>query len=152
MVNGGVLMRPEVVERITNEKGVVIQSLKPEAVRKVISEETSRKVMALLKATTEKGGTGEGAVPAGYEVAGKTGTAQKVDSILGGYSEERYVSGFMGFAPADAPKIIVLVIVDEPQGNSYGGVVAAPIFKTIMEKVLPYLNVIPKGARGVKSA
>ena len=151
IANGGSLMKPYVVEKITNEKGEVVQSFKPETIRKVISEETARKVRMLLKAATEKGGTGEGAVPAGYEVAGKTGTAQKVDSLMGGYSDDRYVSGFMGFAPADAPKLVVLVIVDEPQGNSYGGVVAAPIFKTIMEKALPSLNVIPKGALVVKS-
>jgi cell division protein FtsI (penicillin-binding protein 3) len=107
--------------------------------------------MALLKATTEKGGTGEGAVPSGYEVAGKTGTAQKVDSLLGGYSEDRYTSSFMGFAPAEEPKLVLLVVVDEPQGNNYGGVVAAPIFKAIMEKVLPYLQVVPKGTMIVKN-
>ena len=151
IANGGSLMKPYVVEKITNEKGEVVQSFKPETIRKVISEETARKVRMLLKAATEKGGTGEGAVPAGYEVAGKTGTAQKVDSLMGGYSDDRYVSGFMGFAPADAPKLVVLVIVDEPQGDSYGGVVAAPIFKMIMEKALPSLNVIPKGAMVVKS-
>jgi len=151
IANGGFLMKPYVVERITNERGEVVQSFKPETVRKVISEETAKRVTVLLKATTEKGGTGEGAVPSGYEVAGKTGTAQKVDSLLGGYSEDRYVSGFMGFAPADAPKLVLIVIVDEPQGNSYGGVVAAPIFKTIMEKALPALNVIPKGTMVVKS-
>ena len=151
IANGGFLMKPYVVEKITNEKGEVVQSFKPETIRKVISEETARKVRMLLKAATEKGGTGEGAVPAGYEVAGKTGTAQKVDSLMGGYSDDRYVSGFMGFAPADAPKLVVLVIVDEPQGDSYGGVVAAPIFKMIMEKALPSLNVIPKGAMVVKS-
>jgi cell division protein FtsI (penicillin-binding protein 3) len=151
IANGGFLMKPYVVEKIANEKGEMVQSFKPEVVRKVISEEAARKVRVLLKATTEKGGTGEGAVPAGYEVAGKTGTAQKVDSLLGGYSDDRYISGFIGFAPADAPKLVVLVIVDEPQGNNYGGVVAAPIFRTIMEKVLPYLNVIPKGATVVKS-
>jgi cell division protein FtsI (penicillin-binding protein 3) len=84
-------------------------------------------------------------------VAGKTGTAQKVDSLLGVYSEDRHVSGFMGFAPADAPKLVLIVIVDEPQGSSYGGVVAAPIFRTTMEKVLPHLNVIPNGATVVKN-
>ena len=151
IVNGGVLMKPQVVERITNEKGVVIQSFKPGTVRRVISEETSRKVMALLKATTEKGGTGEQAVPQGYEVGGKTGTAQKVDSILGGYSEDRFTSGFMGFAPADEPKIVVLVVIDEPQGSTYGGVVAAPVFRAIVEKVLPYLNILPKGTMVVKN-
>jgi cell division protein FtsI (penicillin-binding protein 3) len=117
----------------------------------VISEETAKKVTAVLKTTTEKGGTGEGAVPAGYEVAGKTGTAQKADSLLGGYSDDRYTSGFMGFAPAEEPKLVLLVVIDEPQGNNYGGVVAAPIFKAVMEKVLPYLHVIPKGTMIVKN-
>ena len=109
-----------------------------------ISEEGARAVSALLKATTEKGGTGEGAVPTGYEVAGKTGTAQKVDDRLGGYSDDRYVSGFMGFAPADEPKMVLLVVIDEPQGANYGGVVAAPVFRAIMEKILPYLNAHPE--------
>jgi cell division protein FtsI (penicillin-binding protein 3) len=119
-------------------------------VRRVISEETAKKVTALLKTTTEKGGTGEGAVPAGFEVAGKTGTAQKVEPLLGGYSDDRFSSGFMGFAPADDPKIVLLIVIDEPRGESYGGMVAAPVFKAIMEKVLPYLNVMPKGTLIVK--
>ncbi len=151
IANGGFLMRPYVVEKVLDEKGGVIQSFQPERVRKVISQETAKKMTLLLKATTEKGGTGEGAVPAGYEVAGKTGTAQKVDSLLGGYSEDRYTSGFMGFAPAEAPALALLVVVDEPQGGSYGGVVAAPIFKAIMEKVLPYLQAVPKGTVVVKN-
>jgi cell division protein FtsI (penicillin-binding protein 3) len=132
------------VERITNEKGETVESFKPQLVRKVISEDVARNVTLLLKATTEKGGTGEAAVPAGYEVAGKTGTAQKANTQLGGY-EDRYNSGFMGFAPADDPKVVLLVVIDEPQGTNYGGVVAAPVFKAIMEKVLPYFNVHPKG-------
>ncbi len=151
IANGGFLMRPYVAEKIMNEKGEVVQSFKPEVVRKVISEETAKKVIGLLQAATEKGGTGEEAVPAGYEVAGKTGTAQKVDSLLGGYSEDRFISGFIGFAPTDAPKLVLLVVIDEPQGNRYGGVVAAPIFKSIMEKVLPLRNVIPKGTMIVKN-
>jgi cell division protein FtsI (penicillin-binding protein 3) len=151
IANGGFLMKPYVVEKIMNEKGEMVQSFKPETVRRVISGETAKKVAMLLKAATEKGGTGEGATPPGYEVAGKTGTAQKADSLLGGYSEDRYMSGFMGFSPADAPKLVLLVIIDEPQGSSYGGVVAAPIFRAIMEKVLPYLNVIPKGTMIVKN-
>jgi cell division protein FtsI (penicillin-binding protein 3) len=150
IANGGFLMKPYIVEKITDEKGEVSQSFQPEAVRRVISEETAKKMTALLKATTEKGGTGEEAVPAGYEVAGKTGTSQKVEPLLGGYSEDRFNSGFMGFAPADEPKIVLLVVIDEPRGSSYGGVVAAPVFKAIMEKVLPYLNVLPKGTLIVK--
>jgi len=150
IANGGFLMKPYMVEKITNEKGEVSQSFQPEVVRRVVSEETAKKVTALLKTTTEKGGTGEGAVPAGYEVAGKTGTAQKVEPLLGGYSEDRFNSGFLGFAPVDEPKIVLLVVIDEPQGSIYGGTVAAPVFKAIMEKVLPYLNVLPKGTLIVK--
>jgi cell division protein FtsI (penicillin-binding protein 3) len=150
IANGGFLMKPYVVEKITNEKGEVCQSFQPEMIRRVISEETAKKVAALLKATTEKGGTGEGAVPTGYEVAGKTGTAQKIEPLLGGYSEDRFNSGFMGFAPAADPKIVLLVVIDEPRGSFYGGVVAAPVFKTVMEKMLPYLNIYPKGTLIVK--
>ena len=151
IANGGVLMKPSIVETITDEKGQVVQSFKPEVVRKAVTEETAKKVVALLKATTERGGTGEGAVPAGFEVAGKTGTAQKVDSFLRGYSEDRYISGFMGFAPAEDPKLAVIVVIDEPEGNIYGGVVAAPAFKRIVENSLPYLNVYPKGTQIVKN-
>jgi cell division protein FtsI (penicillin-binding protein 3) len=145
IANGGSLMKPSMVEKITNEKGETLESFKPEVVRRVISEETAKKVTALLKTTTEKGGTGEGAVPTGYEVAGKTGTAQKVDNQRGGYSEDDYNSGFIGFAPADDPKVVLLVVIDEPQGATYGGVVAAPVFRTIMAKILPDFNVHPKG-------
>jgi cell division protein FtsI (penicillin-binding protein 3) len=152
VANGGTLMKPFIVERITDEKGKVVQSFKPEVVRKVLSDETSKKMKTVLKATTEKGGTGEWAVPAGYEVAGKTGTAQKIDSLLGGYSEDRYNSGFMGFVPADDPRLVLLVVIDEPQGTATtGGQVAAPVFRAIAEKVLPYLNVLPKGTMIVKN-
>jgi len=151
IANGGLLMKPYVVERITHEKGEIVQSFQPEVVRRVISEETAKTMTALLKTTTEKGGTGEEAVPAGYEVAGKTGTAQKADPLLGGYSKDRFTSGFMGFAPADNPRVVLLVVIDEPRGSIYGGVVAAPIFKAVMEKTLPYLNVLPKGTRVVRN-
>jgi cell division protein FtsI (penicillin-binding protein 3) len=151
IANGGSLMKPLIVERVTNEKGETLQVSQPEMVRKVVSEEVARQVAALLKGTTEKGGTGEGAIPAGYEVAGKTGTAQKVDGQLGGYAEDRYVSGFMGFAPVQDPRMVLLVIIDEPQGTNYGGVVAAPVFKAIMENVLPYLHTHPKGTVIVKN-
>jgi cell division protein FtsI (penicillin-binding protein 3) len=150
IANGGTLMKPLLVEKIMDEKGAVLQTFEPEVVRRVISGETAQKVMAMLKVTTDRGGTGEEAVPAGYSVAGKTGTAQKADTLVRGYSEGRYTSGFMGFAPAEDPKIAVLVVIDEPQGNIYGGVVAAPAFRAIVEQALPYLNVLPKGVQVVK--
>ena len=149
IANGGLLMKPYVVERIADEQGNIIRSFGPEGVRQVISEETSKKVTALLKATTEKGGTGEEAVPAGYEVAGKTGTAQKVEAF-GGYSHDRFNSGFIGYAPAQNPKICLLVVIDEPRGTTYGGVVAAPVFKAILDKVLPYVDAYPKGTMIVR--
>jgi cell division protein FtsI (penicillin-binding protein 3) len=151
IANGGFLMKPYVVEKITDEKGEVVQSFQPEVVRRVISEETAKMVTALLKMATEKGGTGEGAVPIGYEVAGKTGTAQKADTLLGGYSEDRYFSGFMGFTPVEESKITLLVLIDEPRGAIYGGIVAAPAFRAIVENVLPCLNVLPKGTLIVKN-
>ncbi len=151
IANGGSLMKPFIVEKITDEKGKVVQSFQPEVVRRVITDETAKKVVALLRTATERGGTGEGAVPAGFEVAGKTGTAQKADALMKGYSEGRFTSGFMGVVPAEDPKLAVLVVIDEPQENIYGGMVAAPAFKNIVEKVLPYLNVFPKGTLVVKS-
>jgi len=144
-------MKPYIVEKITNEKGEIVRSFQPEVVRRVILEETAKKVTALLKTTTEKGGTGEGAVPAGYEIAGKTGTAQKIESLFKEYSEDRFNCGFMGFAPPEDPKIALLIVIDEPQGSATGGVVAAPLFRAIMEKVLPCLNVHPKGTMTVKN-
>jgi cell division protein FtsI (penicillin-binding protein 3) len=150
VANGGSLMKPLITERITDEKGQTVQSFQPEVTRRVISEDTAKKTMLLLKTTTEKGGTGENAVPAGYDVAGKTGTAQKADTRLGGYLEDRYSCGFMGFVPADDPKMVLLIVIDEPQEANYGGVVAAPVFKVITERVLPYLNVHPKGTLIVK--
>jgi len=151
IANGGRQMRPYIVEKITDEKGEVIQTFQPEEVKRVLSEETCKTLISLLKATTEKGGTGEQAVPQGYEIAGKTGTAQKVDPILGGYSTEHYMSGFMGLAPLEDPKMVVVVVIDEPRGNNFGGVVAAPVFRAIVEKALPYLNVLPKGIQIVKN-
>jgi len=151
IANGGSLMKPLIVERVTDEKGETLQVFNPEMVRKVVSEGVARQVTALLKGTTEKGGTGEGAIPVGYEVAGKTGTAQKADGRLGGYAEDRYVSGFMGFGPVEDPRMVLLVVIDEPQGTTYGGVVAAPVFKAIMENVLPYLHAHPKGTVIVKN-
>lgn len=151
IANGGKLMRPIIIDRIENDNKKVLQSFEPEVQRIVISEETARRTTGLLKSVTEKGGTGEEASSAGYEVAGKTSTAQKIDTIFGGYSEDRYVSGFMGFSPLDKPKIALLVIIDEPKGSYYGGMVAAPVFRAVMEKILPYLGAFPKGSLIVKN-
>ena len=89
-----------------------------------------------------EGGTGVNAALDGYSVSGKTGTAQKIDDS-GKYARGIYVSSFLGFAPADEPKVVILVIVDEPKGEHYGGTVAAPVFKKIAHETLNYLNIPP---------
>jgi cell division protein FtsI (penicillin-binding protein 3) len=147
IANGGVLMRPYAVKAIMERQGSGVKILKenqPKTVRRVVSPETAKAVTAILKTVTQQGGTGVAACLAEYETAGKTGTAQKALSNARGYSEKR-IGSFIGFVPADSPQLVITVIVDEPRGTSYGGVVAAPIFKAIGEQLLPYMGVYPKG-------
>jgi cell division protein FtsI (penicillin-binding protein 3) len=96
-----------------------------------------------MTAVAEPGGTGVKAAVPGYKVAGKTGTAQKVDPVTGGYSMEHSVSSFVGFAPADDPQLVILVVLDEPEGKGYGGLNAAPVFSNIAGQALRYLKVMP---------
>ena len=144
VANGGVLMRPYVVKAVLEPNGNVLKENRPKALRRVISQETASTVTQILKTVMEEGGTGRTARLSGYESAGKTGTAQKALPNGRGYSDKR-VGSFIGFAPADNPQLVITVIVDEPQGSSYGGVVAAPAFKAVAEQVLPYTGVYPKG-------
>ncbi|MBI3755408.1 MAG: penicillin-binding protein, partial [Deltaproteobacteria bacterium] len=151
IANKGYLMKPYVVKKIVNEKGDAIEEFRPSVVRRVISEETANRVTGILKQVTEKDGTGAKAAIEGFEVAGKTGTAQKPDLSQGGYTADKYVSSFIGFAPADNPEIAILVAVDEPSGEFYGGAIAAPVFKEIASQTLSYLGVFPKGLKENKS-
>ena len=139
IANGGTLMVPHVTQAVI-KNGRVVKGFKPKTVRRVISTQTSRQVVDILKHSV-KAGTGGGAAIKGYEVAGKTGTAQKYDRKTGSYSKTAYVSSFVGFVPADAARISILVMVDEPKGVHWGGSVAAPVFKDIGRKTLRYLNV-----------
>ena len=143
IANGGILMRPHVVDRIINQKGEVIRSFQPEVVQRVLAPETCLEVTRILKEVPEPGGTGTKAALPGYEVAGKTGTAQKIDPILRKYADDRYIGSFMGYVPADTPRLAILVVIDEPKGTPYGGVVAAPVFRTIAQQTLQYLNIAP---------
>ena len=97
----------------------------------------------MMCAVTEEGGTGTRAAVPGYKVAGKTGTAQMVDPSTGRYAADKYTSIFTGFVPADDPRLVMAVVIHEPRGASYGGVVAAPIFKNIAARALAYLGVPP---------
>jgi cell division protein FtsI (penicillin-binding protein 3) len=144
IANGGVLMRPYLGKEVLQRQGNVVKEDQPRALRRVISPQTARVVASILKTVTEEGGTGSAAALSGYEAAGKTGTAQKPLANARGYSDQR-LSSFIGFAPVNNPQVVISVIIDEPQGISYGGVVATPAFKGIAEQVLPYIGVYPKG-------
>jgi cell division protein FtsI (penicillin-binding protein 3) len=139
IANGGNLMRPQITRSI-RKNGVVVKEIKPRLVRRVISEKTSRQMIDILK-TVVKSGTGENAAIQGFDSAGKTGTAQKYDPETRTYSQTDYIASFIGFVPADAPRIVVLVMIDGPEDKYWGGTVAAPVFREISKQTLRYLNV-----------
>jgi cell division protein FtsI (penicillin-binding protein 3) len=143
-----VLLKPYLVEKVVAPDGSVLEQGGRREVRRVLSPETARTVTSMLEEVVQKG-TGTRAALAEYRAAGKTGTAQKVDPIRGGYSEKR-LSSFLGFAPADAPKVAILVVVDEPSGKGVdvtGGMVAAPAWGAIARESLRQLGVMPEQAR-----
>ncbi|GAV19538.1 cell division protein FtsI [Mariprofundus micogutta] len=110
------------------------------AEHRVMSQSVAAQIKSMLEHATSEDGTGSKAVPVGYRVAGKTGTAQKANA-RGGYSKGKYNAVFSGFAPVDKPELVIVVVVDEPQKSNYGGQVAAPIFRHVAESALPYLGV-----------
>jgi len=143
IANQGILMKPYLVEAIFNDQGEIIKEFHPENRGRIIAPGTAKQVTSILKTVIEKGGTGENAFIPGFEIAGKTGTAQKVDPKIKHYSNRKTVSSFMGFLPTDDPKLAILIIIDEPQGIPYGGTVAAPIFKEATNQIIRYLNIPP---------
>jgi len=145
IANGGTLMKPYTVRRLMGPGGQVIHDVAPVEVRQAVSAATAAKVTAMMEKVVSEEGTGIAAAIPDYRVAGKTGTAQKVDPISGGYSDER-IASFVGFVPASKPRLTILVVIDEPKTSVYGGVVAAPIFREIAEGSLRYLTVPPDGA------
>lgn len=140
VANGGYLVKPFVVSEIRSPDGNLIYKAVVQRER-IFSEKTAYTLREILTKVTEEGGTATTARVEGNEVAGKTGTAQKYDPKIKTYSKDKYVSSFVGFIPANDPKIALIVIVNEPKGAHYGGVVAGPIFKAISDEALAYLNV-----------
>lgn len=141
-VNGGNLMEPHLVKAVKDSEGNVVETIEPKIVQNVISEKTSQRVRSILESVVANG-TGSKAYIEGYRVGGKTGTAQKF--IDGAYSKTKYVASFIGFAPADDPKVVCLVVVDEPSSYPvYGGTIAAPVFQKAMTDTLSYLGVAPQ--------
>jgi cell division protein FtsI (penicillin-binding protein 3) len=137
IANGGMLVTPHIVRRVD---GRPVRVPRP---RRVISGETSLELRTMLEGVFAPGGTASEVSIPGYKLAGKTGTANKVDPTTGEYSSSRYVASFVGFAPALHPRLLCMVVVDEPQGAIYGGQVAAPAFGQIMAFALSYLKIPP---------
>jgi cell division protein FtsI (penicillin-binding protein 3) len=138
--NGGYLVRPHLVSEIRSPEGRTISSFKGEA-KRVLTERTATIFKNILKTVVGEGGTATEAAVVGNEVAGKTGTAQLIDHRTGRYSRDRFISSFVGFVPADNPKIAMIVVIYEPKGQIYGGLVAGPVFREIANQALSYMNV-----------
>jgi cell division protein FtsI (penicillin-binding protein 3)/stage V sporulation protein D (sporulation-specific penicillin-binding protein) len=146
IANGGHLMMPQIVKDITDDKGQVIASFPPVEIRQVVSGEAARQVTTALKGVVSPRGTAVLAKVSGFAVAGKTGTAEKIDP-KGGYLPGKYIVSFCGFLPADNPAFVGLVMLDDAvtkPDQDYGGTVAAPIFSRIGEKAARYLNLVPQ--------
>ena len=136
--NGGRLMRPHLVKQLTDSNGNVVVEYESEMIRQVISSETSKTLCGILEQVVS-GGTGSGAYIKGFRVAGKTGTSEKIPRGNG-----KYIASFAGFAPADDPQVVCLVILDEPSaGLYYGGQIATPVVRNILEDTLNYLGIEP---------
>ncbi|MFN8131245.1 MAG: penicillin-binding protein 2 [Solirubrobacteraceae bacterium] len=138
IANGGVLRPPHVIAAVGGKP-----VRRPRA-RRVLSARVAASVRTMLEGVLAAGGTASEVSIPGYQLAGKTGTANKPDPATGGYSETKYVASFVGFAPAARPRLLVAVMVDEPQGEIFGGAVAAPAFQKIAEFALPYLRIPPR--------
>ena len=139
IANGGVLVRPHLIERVDGQPVAVRRG------RRVVSRAVSQQMLSMLRGVVLEGTGTEAAIP-GYTVAGKTGTAAKIESN-GRYSTSRYVASFVGMVPATKPRLVIMVLVDEPRGNIYGGVVAAPAFRQIARFNLQHLEVPPDAPR-----
>ncbi|CAH2032244.1 penicillin-binding protein [Trichlorobacter ammonificans] len=148
VANGGTLMKPYLVERITDTNGQTIQSFSPQALRRIVSPSTAASVTRMMEGVVAAGGTGTNAALEEIKVAGKTGTAQKADSHGKGYSSTRRTASFIGFVPSDKPLMTILVVIDEPRTSPYGGVVAAPVFREVAINSLCYLKAISGSSHG----
>ncbi|MBW2663581.1 MAG: penicillin-binding protein 2, partial [Deltaproteobacteria bacterium] len=143
IANNGILMKPYVVQAITDKNGRLIKNSAPHEVRRVISTKTAEAMKKILLTVTNTGGTGINAALKNHTVCGKTGTAQKINE-KGTYAKGKYIASFVGFTPAENPETAILVIINEPQNGYYGGTAAAPAFRKIAYETLNYIN-LPAG-------
>ena len=140
VATGGLLVEPRIVDKVVDEDNNVVYAPPRKQPRRVMSEKTAAVLNEILKSVVSRG-TGDQAALAEHVVAGKTGTAQKAGR--GGYFPDRFVGSFAGYVPADRPRLVILVVLDDPRGQHYGGIVAAPVFREIAEASLRYLGVPP---------
>jgi cell division protein FtsI (penicillin-binding protein 3) len=149
IANGGRLMQPMLVRRMTDGHGATVEENKPRVRRQVVPRRVAKLVGQMLTAVTEPGGTAIEAAVDGYLVAGKTGTAQKADYVHGGYAKDKWLASFIGFAPAERPAVVISVVIDEPVIAHYGGTVAGPVFRRIAEVTLRHMGIAPAGTQAV---
>jgi len=143
IANGGLLLEPVVIKELIDEDGKVLWSYQPRVIRRVITEDVAKQVKDMLLKVVEYG-TGKLAQVQGYNVCGKTGTAQKIDPLTRKYSKTKYISSFCGFLPYENPQIVILVVLDEPETNYWASEVACPVFSNIAKETINYLNIPQK--------
>lgn len=141
IANGGSWVRPHIVREMKSADGTMLYQARTES-RPVLKSETVQRLRGMMEGVTLHG-TARKAQVEGYTAAGKTGTAQKIDPRTRAYSATKYIGSFVGFAPVNNPAVVIIVVIDEPQGSYHGGDVAAPVFREIVEQILPELSVTP---------
>ncbi len=146
IANDGIRLRPLIIRKVVNTNGETILTAQPEVLGRPIRPETAKEMRRLMARVTQPGGTATAAALPGYLVAGKTGTAQKVNLEQGGYYHDKFMASFVGFLPVENPAISIIVVADEPQqGGYYGGTVCAPYFREIADQTVRYLRIPPEG-------
>jgi cell division protein FtsI (penicillin-binding protein 3) len=146
VINGGKMMKPYIVREIRDPEGKTVYYGSPHELRRVLSPKTSEQMREILGSVVQEDGSGVQARVKGFIVGGKTGTSQKVEPGKKGYSPDKRVASFIGFLPLHDPQLLILVVIDEPRGSVYGGVVAAPAFNQIAVKTAYYLGIRPTEA------
>jgi len=146
IANGGRLLEPILVHQIKDGRGETVREGTPRVRREALPPGIAKMVGEMLTAVTEEGGTAKEAAVPGFRVAGKTSTAQKIDPATGKYSMEKFTAAFVGFVPAERPRLVIAVVLDEPVSGHLGGDLSGPVFRRVAESSLRYLGVTPSAA------
>ncbi|MGE5559520.1 MAG: stage V sporulation protein D [Chloroflexota bacterium] len=141
IANDGLMMKPHLVREIRRPDGTLVEAIEPEPIKQVVSKQTAEDLAQIMEKVVGEG-TGQRAIVEGYDLAGKTGTAEKV--IDGKIADGKYIASFAGFGPVENPRVAILIILDEPQGQYFGGVIAAPVFSDVVRDIFTYLEIAPK--------